>query len=110
MRFLFDQNLSPRLKAMLGDIFPDSVHVRDVGLEAADDVEVWTYARSRNLVIVSKDYDFRQLSFAYGFPPKVVWIRLGNCSTSEVASLLRDWHDELTEFCNDESGAFLALS
>ena len=77
MRLLLDQNLSPSLKSALDDIYPDTLHVKDVGLEAADDVEVWSYARMHELAIVSKDSDFRQLSFTFGHPPKVVWIRRG---------------------------------
>jgi predicted nuclease of predicted toxin-antitoxin system len=34
---------------------------------------------------VSKDTDFHQRSFLFGGPPKVVWIRLGNCSTEDIA-------------------------
>jgi predicted nuclease of predicted toxin-antitoxin system len=37
MRFLFDENLSPKLVLLLADQFPNSVHVRDVGLASADD-------------------------------------------------------------------------
>ncbi len=109
MRLLFDQNLSPRLKSALDDIYTGTVHVREVGLESADDVEVWSYAREHGLVVVSKDSDFRQLSFTFGHPPKVVWIRRGNCSTSEIEMLLRDRFDEILAFHDDEHGAFLAL-
>jgi predicted nuclease of predicted toxin-antitoxin system len=45
MKLLFDQNLSPRLPYLLVDLYPDSVHVRTVGLTEADDAEVWEYAR-----------------------------------------------------------------
>jgi len=41
MKLLFDQNLSPKLVRLLEDLFPDSVHVRDVGLKSADDLIVW---------------------------------------------------------------------
>jgi hypothetical protein len=41
MKLLFDENLSPQLVRLLSDLFPDSVHVRDVGLETADDAVVW---------------------------------------------------------------------
>ena len=41
MKLLFDENLSPQLVRLLDDLFPDSVHVRDVGLKAADDPVVW---------------------------------------------------------------------
>jgi predicted nuclease of predicted toxin-antitoxin system len=110
MRFLFDQNLSHRLVLLLADQFPNSVHVRDVGLEAADDELVWNYASSQGLVIVSKDSDMHQRSFLFGAPPKVVWVRLGNCSTSDVADLLRRHVQTLEEFEADEFASFLSLS
>ena len=109
MRLLFDQNLSPMLKRFLSDIYPETLHVRDVGLETADDVDIWSYAREHGFVIVSKDSDFRQFSFTFGHPPKVAWIRRGNCSTSEIESILRDRYDEIFAFYNDDEGAFLAL-
>ena len=108
MRLLFDQNLSPRLKEALEDIYPGSLHVKDVGLESADDVTVWTYASESGLTIASKDSDLRQLSFAFGHPPKVIWIRCGNCSTSEIESILRVRHGDLLSFNQDEQGAFVA--
>lgn len=110
MRFLFDENLSPRLVLLLADQFPNSVHVRDVGLKSADDQSVWNYASSQGLVIVSKDSDMHQRSFLFGAPPKVVWVRLGNCSTSDVADLLRRNLQALEEFDADEVACFLSLS
>jgi predicted nuclease of predicted toxin-antitoxin system len=46
MKLLFDENLSHKLVRLLEDLFPDSVHVRDVGLKSADDPLVWEYAKS----------------------------------------------------------------
>src|SRR2546423_15076214 len=89
MRLLFDENLSHKMGRLLADLFPDSVHVREVGLKAADDPLVWEYAKSNDLMIVSKDSDMHQRSFVLGYPPKVVWVRLGNCSTADVEMLLR---------------------
>ena len=109
MRLIFDQNLSFKLVSALADVFPDSVHVRDVGLTEADDLEVWEYARDNDLVIVSKDEDFHQLSFLLGPPPKVVWLQLGNCTTADVERALRASHLELSEFRSDLEGAFLIL-
>ncbi|MDX6557954.1 MAG: hypothetical protein QOF72_1003 [Blastocatellia bacterium] len=37
MKLLFDENLSPKLVRLLHDLFPDSLHVRDIALKAADD-------------------------------------------------------------------------
>jgi hypothetical protein len=38
VRLLFEENLSPRLVDALSDEFPGSTHVREVGLEAAEDL------------------------------------------------------------------------
>ena len=54
---------------------------------------VWAYAAEHRFVIVSKDADFHQRSFVLGHPPKVVWIRRGNCSTAEIEAILRDRQD-----------------
>ena len=110
MRLLFDQNLSPHLKEALRDLYPESRHVRSAGLESADDATIWAYAKDHGFVIVSKDSDFRQLSFTLGQPPKVIWIRRGNCSTSEIESILRDRYGDLLAFYEDELGTFLALA
>jgi predicted nuclease of predicted toxin-antitoxin system len=109
VKLLFDQNLSPRLVNSLGDTFPGSVHVRDVGLERASDQSVWEYAAAQALTIVSKDADFHQRSLVFGHPPKVVWIRLGNCRTQDIEDLLRRHAADVRRFLDDADAAFLAL-
>ena len=110
MNLLFDQNLSHRLVRSLADIFPNSNHVRNVGLGRADDDVVWQYAAAQSFTIVSKDSDFHQSSFVRGHPPKVVWIRRGNCSTDEIESLLREHQADLHNFERDPDASFLVLS
>lgn len=110
VKLLFDENLSHNLVVRLADVFPNSVHVREVGLESADDHVVWDYAKRNGLVIVSKDADLHQRSFLFGAPPKVVWVRLGNCSTTDVENLLRRHIAELSLFDSDEYASFLSLS
>jgi predicted nuclease of predicted toxin-antitoxin system len=110
MRLLFDENLSHKLVRLLADILPDSTHVREVGLKAADDPVVWEYAKNNGLMIVSKDSDMHQRSFVFGQPPKVVWVRLGNCSTSDVERLLRRNFAALRAFYEDDYASFLSLS
>jgi len=89
MKLLFDENLSPKLPNRLRDLFPNSLHVRDVGMKATIDPTVWDYAKDNDLIIVSKDSDMHDLSLVFGNPPKVIWLRLGNCSTLQVENLLR---------------------
>lgn len=110
MRLLFDENLSSKLPDRLVDIIPNSLHVRDIGMEATSDPVVWNYAKDSNLIIVSKDADMHDLSMIYGSPPKVIWIRLGNCSTSQVERLIRRRFDDIKSFYQDESLSLIALN
>ncbi|MDE0145305.1 MAG: DUF5615 family PIN-like protein [Nitrospira sp.] len=109
MKFLFDENLSPRLVDLVATTFPGSTHVRDVGLAQADDVAVWSFAKNNGFVIVTKDADFRQMSFMSGFPPKVIWIQRGNCTTIDVVVLLQRHHSELHDFESNTEAAFLEI-
>ena len=109
VRLLIDQNLSHRLVVALEDIFPGSLHARDVGLSQASDWDVWEYARDKGLVIVTKDTDFNQMSFLYGAPPKVVWLRAGNCSTDVALALIRERMEVIVSFVADQAESLLIL-
>ena len=85
---LFDQNLSDRLIGILASEFPGSTHVKRLGLAEAEDATIWERAASEGLAIVSKDADFHFLSLLKGHPPKLIYLCVGNCPTSEIASLL----------------------
>jgi len=110
MKLLFDENLSFKLATRLSDVFPDSLHVRDVGMQATVDPVVWDYAKDNDFVIVSKDADMHDMSLVLGSPPKVVWLRLGNCSTQQVEKLLRREFAAINLFYKDQSLSLLALS
>ena len=110
MKLLFDENLSPRLPDRVADIFPDSAHVYSIGLTSTQDSVIWDYAKDNDFVIVSKDADMHDLSLALGNPPKVIWIRLGNCSTRQVVILLRREFAAIELFGKDKSSSLLAFS
>jgi predicted nuclease of predicted toxin-antitoxin system len=109
MKLLFDQNLSPKLVERLETLFPGSEHVDELGLGQASDEIVWSYARQHDLAIVSKDADFSEFSVLRGFPPKVIWIRLGNCTTAEIEAVLQKHHAALLAFKVDSSVGILEL-
>jgi len=94
---------------MLSDIFPDSIHVRNENLQLAGDQEIWDFAKNKELIIVTKDADFRQMSFLYSFPPKVIWIRKGNCTTKEIEKVLRVNFSDIEKFSKDKEATFLTL-
>ncbi|MGH9929315.1 MAG: DUF5615 family PIN-like protein [Pyrinomonadaceae bacterium] len=110
MKLLFDENLSPRLVPLLEDLFPSSAHVRDVGLKAAADPLVWDHAKNSGFMLVSKDSDMHQRSFLFGHPPKIQWVRLGNCSTADVEKLVRQNLKAIKAFHEDDYASFLSLS
>jgi predicted nuclease of predicted toxin-antitoxin system len=109
LKLLFDQNLSYKLVRSFSDEFPGSAHVRDLGLASALDTEVWEYAKRLGFTIVSKDTDFSQRGFLFGPPPKVVWIRLGNCSTKEIEDVLHSYATEIRQFGLDSDSSFFPI-
>ena len=90
MKLLFDQNLSHRLISLLRDLFPESEHVRSLGLAEADDLTIWDYAGDHNLVIVTQDSDYSDWNKLRGSPPKIIWLRCGNATVDQIHSKIRN--------------------
>lgn len=109
MQLLFDENLAARLVHDLADVYPESSHVTALGLGGATDRAIWTRAAADGFVLVTKDEDFHRLSVLLGPPPKVIWIRLGNCATEDVARLLRFRVEDVKAFVEHEEATFLEL-
>ena len=109
MRLLFDEQLSEALSALLNDVFPESLHVRQIGSGGARDSAVWQLAQAHECLLVTKDEDFHRLSVLRGAPPKVIWIRLGNCATADVAQLLRQNVADIRRFAEQAEATFLEL-
>jgi len=109
MKLLFDQNLSPELVGRLKDLYPDSDHVCALGLDCFPDREVRDFAQLQGFLIVTKDADFSDLCVLLGFPPKVVWIRRGNCSTTEIEQILRRHHADIIALDADAEMGILSL-
>ena len=110
MKLLLDQNVSPRLVARLSGLYPGTAHVQDLGLDTASDDEIWEHARDNDFVIVTKDSDFGDMGVVRGFPPKVLWLQLGNCTNAQVEAALRDNHPAVEAFGLDPAVGTLVLS
>jgi len=93
----------------LADLYPNSTHVTVVGLDRSLDKEVWNYARQHDYLIVTKDVDFSEFSLLQGFPPKVIWIRRGNCSTRDIEIILRENFNSIKAMNEDASSGILEL-
>lgn len=109
MKLLIDHNLSPKLVKRLADVYPDSQHVSEVGMADAPDREVWEYAQKYQLLIVTKDTDFNEFQVVWGFPPKIIWIRRGNCTTATIENILRQNHEAIETLADDDEVGLLVL-
>ena len=109
VKLLLDENLSARLVADLQEHYPGTAHLETVGLLGATDRIVWRHAADHGFVLVTKDSDFHRLSVMLGPPPKVVWVRLGNCTRAEVAALLIESLSRVELLVADPDVAFLGI-
>ncbi len=109
MKLLVDENLPPRLAHDLDDLFPSSVHVSSLGLERTADALIWEYAKTHEFTFLTKDKDFANLSVAWGAPPKVVLLQMGNCSTGRIIHIMRMNAIRLSDFERDSNRSLLIL-
>jgi predicted nuclease of predicted toxin-antitoxin system len=110
MKLLFDHHLSRKLATRLADIFPESSHVALHGLDAADDLIIWTFARNNGYTIVTKDSDFNDVATLRGAPPKIIWLRIGNCTTTEAEQTLRGHAVVLHHFFTSPTDVLLEIT
>ena len=75
----------------------------------ATDTEIWEYAKANDLAIVSKDSDFQSRSLLYGYPPKFIWLRVGNCPVKAIEELLRKNSAAIHTFAQDDSKSHFML-
>ena len=110
MKLLLDENLSPKLAQSLTDLFPGSQHVFHIFPAGADDSDIWNYATANGMAIVSKDTDFAERSVLQGGETKVIWIRIGNCLTSEIDKLVRANFPAIQKFLEQSVETCLVLN
>lgn len=111
MRLLFDQNISHRILSLLSKSFEKSTSIKMAGLIDKSDREIWEYAKSNHFTIVTQDSDFNELNSLFGFPPKVIWIRIGNARTNHIAQILETNYPEIAMFIeNGDYGCFEIVS
>lgn len=110
MRFLIDENLSPKLADLLRAGNHDVVHVRDIGLASASDQVVIEAARTDDRVLISADTDFGTLlAHSHADRPSFVLIRRasGRLATQQAALII----DNLPAVTADlNAGAIVVLS
>ena len=109
MKLLLDENLSDRIVSHIRDLYPGSEHVKTLGFTNTDDVLIWDFAKDNGFIIVSKDSDFHQRSLVFGHPPKFIYLRVGNCPTTQITNLLRSNYVLISAFESDATASILIL-
>lgn len=110
MKLLIDQNISHRLKARIASAFPDVFHVKDLGLTDFPDVVIFETARRENFnAVLTLDEDFHNLVMERGVPPKILWLRLGNCATGIQAKAILDNAVIIEVFLNTDTHEVLEI-
>jgi predicted nuclease of predicted toxin-antitoxin system len=109
MKLLLDENLSHHIAIHIADIYEIS-HVSDFNLGQANDDVIWEFARLNACIIVSKDADFHQRSLIFGHPPKLIYLKVGNCKTVDIIKILVDNYSVITQFDKSQYESILILN
>jgi predicted nuclease of predicted toxin-antitoxin system len=89
VKFLVDQNLSPRLAQLLVDAGHDAVHVQSLGLHTAPDTTVLARAAGESRVLLSGDTDFGALlAMEHRREPSVILLRRERPRRPEAQAVL----------------------
>jgi predicted nuclease of predicted toxin-antitoxin system len=105
VKFLVDNALSPILSQGLRQSDHDAVHIREYGLQDADDLTVLDRAAKENRILLSADTDFGTiLADRRDNKPSVVLLRrrYGRRPETQLALLLRNlpsFQDSLVKGC-----------
>ena len=103
MKLLLDNNLSVKLINRLRDLCEVS-HTSRHNLSNYGDGLLWSFASEHGYTIVTRDSDFAALVVRFGYPPRVIWLRLGGCTTSQIEQCLRNHFEIIRDFHSGEKG------
>ena len=99
MRFLIDVNLPEKFALWHGKAF---THVRALDDEMSDEA-IWEYAKTRDLIVVTKDADFSNRLMRDGPPPSIVHVRVGNMRIREFHQHLDAIWPEVVELLTENA-------
>lgn len=101
MRLLLDENLSRRIIPVIVAAYPESSQIALLGMESADDRQVWEYAKQEGYILVTQDSDFYDLSALHGHPPKVIWLKCGNQPRRRIVEILLSAQEDIQDFADN---------
>ena len=85
MIFWIDEQISPMFASWVTQRFQVTCHSVDaLGYFSTPDADIFEKARVANVIVITKDRDFREMVLEKGAPPQVVWVTCGNTSTARL--------------------------
>jgi predicted nuclease of predicted toxin-antitoxin system len=102
MKILLDQDISYRLVNKLSSIFSEVQHVKSCNLLDVKDLTIWNYAKTHSYSVVTFDSDFYDFSLLYGHPPKVIWIRTFDQTSTNIEKLLTNFQLSIQQFLQED--------
>ncbi|MEM8897938.1 MAG: DUF5615 family PIN-like protein [Bacteroidota bacterium] len=108
MKLLFDENISYRILKLLEGHFSKVESVFNL-TGISKDVDIWFYAKENGLVIVTFDEDFYDWQILKGYPPKIIWLRMGNTSTKMLANKLIAEKGNISSLVEDDNLGILEI-
>lgn len=75
MKIWIDAQLSPLIAKWIIEKFAtEAIPVRELGLREASDKEIYSKTKAEDVVVITKDIDFKILQDKFGLPPKIIWL------------------------------------
>ena len=78
-KYLVDANLPSKIPIWRTEEFEFVANIDDEW----SDTEIWSYARSHNLTIITKDSDFSHRIISSQPPPRIIHVKIGNLRLKE---------------------------
>jgi predicted nuclease of predicted toxin-antitoxin system len=97
--FIVDANLPFRILKWQNDLFEHVLNINPLW----NDQEIWRYAKANNLIIITKDKDFRLMQIMQGSPPKIIHIKFGNLKLSEFEEVINTCWAQVAELIKTHS-------
>jgi predicted nuclease of predicted toxin-antitoxin system len=96
MKFLCDVHISHKIVAHLKSLGCESIHVNEI-LDKSEtkDSAICRYADENDLILITKDSDFRDSFFVQRTPKKLIKINLGNIPNNELKIIFSENFDSL---------------
>ena len=95
-----DANISPVIAKWMADHTGFTVKSAYIlSFQRLTDQEVYTRAKETGkVIIISKDTDFPELISRLGSPPKLILLKIGNCSNKSLWNFLKQSIQEAIRF------------